>query len=260
MPALFIGHGNPMNALEENQYTSTWQSVGRMIPRPRAVLCISAHWFSDRTAVTATARPETIHDFRGFPHMLSDYRYAAPGSPELAQQVANMLGTSDVALDGSRGLDHGCWSVLTHMFPEVDVPIVQLSMNVQLPFEDHYRIGAQLSRLRDEGVLILGSGNVVHNLRALRMDEKCQPYPWAMRIEKRIAEYLESEDHGPLLDISAIDPEFRFAIPSPDHYVPLMYIIGTQRADEKINVFLKGIDLASVSMLSFAVGALRPPA
>lgn len=257
MPALFIGHGNPMNAIEENQFTSAWQSIGRLMRRPRAVLCISAHWCTNSTSVSAVPRPETIHDFRGFPHLLSDYTYAAPGDPALAARIQTLLAPLNVVADKSRGLDHGCWSIMTHLFPEADVPVVQLSIDATQPFDFHYRLGAQLAPLRDEDILILGSGNVVHNLNALRMGEDSPPYPWATRIEQRVKECIERDDHAALLDYPSLDPEMRYAVPTPDHFVPLFYVLGAKRESDQVSLLTKGIDLGSVSMLSMSIGALK---
>lgn len=243
-----------MNALEENRFTSAWQSIGRMIPKPRAVLCISAHWYLTSTSVTTTAKPETIHDFQGFPHFLNDFTYAAPGDPALAARIQGLLAPVNVLVDKTRGLDHGCWSIMTHLFPEADAPVVQLSMDVTQPIDFHYRLGAQLAPLRDEGVLILGSGNVVHNLRTMRMQEDAPPYPWAKRIEQRILECIERGDHTALLNYPSFDPEMRYAVPTPDHYVPLLYVLGTQREGEQAKLLLKGIDLGSISMLSISIG------
>lgn len=257
MPTLFIGHGNPMNAIEENRFSSAWQSIGRLMPRPRAVLCISAHWCTNSTSVTATAKPETLHDFQGFPHLLNNYTYAAPGDPALAKRIQDLLAPTTVVADNARGLDHGCWSIMTHLFPEADVPVVQLSLDATQPFDFHYRLGARLAPLRDEGVLILGSGNVVHNLRALRMGEDSPPYPWATRIEQRVSECIERGDHASLIDYPTLDPEMRHAVPTPDHFVPLLYILGTQREDDRTSLLLKGIDLGAVSMLSVSIATAQ---
>lgn len=259
MPALFIGHGNPMNAIEENRYSSAWQSIGRLIPRPRAVLCISAHWCTQGTAVSAAAKPETLHDFSGFPHFLNEYTYAAPGDPALAAQIQALLAPTAVVADMQRGLDHGCWSILTHLFPEADIPVVQLSLDVTQPFGSHYQLGAQLAPLRDEGVLLLGSGNVVHNLQALRMGEDSPPYPWATRIEQRVRECIEHGEHAALIDYPTLDPDMRHAVPTPDHFVPLLYVLGAQRENDQAKLLLKGIDLGSISMLSVLIGKEESP-
>lgn len=242
-----------MNAIEENRYSSAWQSIGGLMPRPRAVLCISAHWCSNSTSVTTIAKPETIHDFSGFPHLLSDYIYAAPGDPALAERIQELLTPLNVIADPRRGLDHGCWSIMTHMFPLADIPVVQLSIDATQPFDFHYRLGARLAPLRDEGVLILASGNVVHNLRAARMTEDTPPYPWATRIEQRFKECIEKGDHAALINYPSLDPEMRYAVPTPDHFVPLLYAVGAQREGDQPKLLLKGVEYGAISMLSISI-------
>ena len=252
--ALFIGHGNPMNTLEDNRYTRTWREIGQALPRPRAILAISAHWYINATAVTAMAQPETIHDFGGFPQALFDYQYPAPGDPALAAQIQSLLAPLPVIADQGWGLDHGTWSILAHMFPQADIPVVQLSIDATQPNAFHYQLGKKLAALRDEGVLILGSGNLVHNLRAVRWGENSQPYPWASRIEQRLKDCLVQGNHQSLIDYASLDPEAKLAIPTPEHYLPLLYVLGAQRPGDKTSFPLEGVDLGSISMLSVSIG------
>jgi 4,5-DOPA dioxygenase extradiol len=258
MPALFIGHGSPMNTLEDNRYTRTWREIGRKfgqsVPRPRAVLAISAHWYINATAITAMARPKTIHDFGGFPQALFDYQYPAPGDPELAARVQSLLAPLNVASDQGWGLDHGTWSVLGHLFPDADIPVVQLSIDAMQPNKFHYEVGKKFAVLRDEGVLILGSGNLIHNLRLVRWGDDSQPYPWATRIEQRLKQCISRNDHAALINYLSLDPEAHLAIPTPEHYLPLLYVLGTRRPEDEVRFPLEGIDLGSLSMLSLSIG------
>ena len=253
MPALFIGHGNPMNTLEDNRYTRIWRNIGQSIPRPKSILSISAHWYINATAVTAMAQPETIHDFGGFPQALFDYQYPAPGHPALAARVQSLLSPLPVVADQGWGLDHGTWSILAHMFPQADIPVVQLSIDATQSDALHYQLGGKLAVLRDEGVLILGSGNLVHNLRAVRWGENSPPYPWATRLEKRFKDCLLLNDYQALIDYASLDPEALLAIPTPEHYLPLLYVLGARRAGDKTSFPLEGIDLGSISMLSVCI-------
>ena len=201
MPAIFFGHGNPMNALSKNSYTEAWTRIGQELPKPKAILCISAHWFVSGTAVTVAARPQTIHDFGGFPRQLHEVQYPAPGEPNLARRVQQMLAPARVDLDDSWGLDHGTWSVLCHVYPNADVPVVQLSIDETQPPIVHYEIGNRLEQLREEGVLILGSGNIVHNLHTYSWGQRSQePYDWAISFENKVRELLLAEDHKSLID------------------------------------------------------------
>jgi 4,5-DOPA dioxygenase extradiol len=254
MPALFVGHGSPLNALADNRYTQAWRRIGRSLPRPKAILAISAHWYVRGIAVTAMELPATIHDFYGFPQALYDFRYPAPGSPAVAGRVCALLQPLDVQLDRSWGLDHGTWSVLAHMFPDADVPVVQLSIDASHAHAFHYELGKRLAPLRDEGILLLGSGNVVHNLRAMRTGD-ASPYEWALRFEQTVQDHLRRNDNRPLIDYERLDPEARLAAPTPEHYLPLLYVIGAQLEHEAVAFPVAGIDLGSISMLTVAVGA-----
>jgi 4,5-DOPA dioxygenase extradiol len=252
MPVVFFGHGSPMNTLERNQYTETWRKIGEAIPAPKAIVCVSAHWYTEGTAVTAMSRPRTIHDFYGFPQALFDVQYPAPGKPDLAERVRELLAPVDVALDESWGLDHGTWSVLKHAYPKADVPVVQLSIDGTQPPQFHYELARRLAPLRDEGVLVAGSGNVVHNLRLMRRGGAA--YDWAVRFNKKIREALASRDHRALVDFERLGGDARLSVPTPEHYLPLLYIAALQREDEAVSFPVDGYDLGSVSMLTAAAG------
>ena len=254
MPAIFFGHGNPMNALETNAYTEAWARIGRSIPRPRAVLAVSAHWYAPGTAVTAMPRPRTIHDFGGFPRALHEFQYPAPGSPELAARVQALLAPLPVAADAGWGLDHGTWSVLGHVFPEAGVPVVQLSMDETEPAAFHYEIGRRLAPLRDEGVFVMGSGNLVHNLHAYAWGRHpAEPFDWALRFEARARALIEAFDHEPLVAYESLGRDAVLAAPTPDHYLPLLYVLGARHGDDVATFPVSGIDGGSVSMMSVAL-------
>lgn len=255
MPAIFFGHGNPMNALGQNAWTDGWLSIGADVPRPRAILCISAHWYLPATLVTAMSTPRTIHDFGGFPRELFEVVYPAPGDPQLARQVQNLLAPIGAGLDEQWGLDHGTWSVLRHVFPEADVPVVQLSIDETQPPEFHYEIGKLLAPLRDEEVLVIGSGNLVHNLHAYAWgNHTVAPLNWALRFEERARELLEAGNHGPLINYETLGPDALLAVPTPDHYLPLLYITGLQRDGDQISFPVEGYDGGSISMLAVRIG------
>ena len=252
MPVVFFGHGSPMNTLARNAYTEAWRKIGEAIPAPKAIVCVSAHWYTEGTAVTAMNRPRTIHDFYGFPQDLFDVQYPAPGKPELAFRVRELLAPVDVALDDSWGLDHGTWSVLKHAYPEADIPVVQLSIDGTQPPEYHYEIARRLAPLRDEGILVAGSGNVVHNLRLMRPG--AQAFDWAVRFNESIRGALAARDHATLIGFEKLGADARLSVPTPEHYLPLLYIAGLQREDEAMTFPVDGYDLGSVSMLSAAAG------
>ena len=253
MPALFIGHGSPMNALESNRHTEAWRALGASLPeKPRAVLCVSAHWLTEGLAVTAMPWPRTIHDFGGFPRALFEMQYPAPGDPALAARIAEALAPLPVELDQSWGLDHGAWSVLVHLFPQADVPVLQLSLDAGQPESFHLGLGQRLGALRDEGVLILGTGNVVHNLRTL--DWSGGAYDWAVRFNDWARGRILAGDHAALCDWRAHGADAARAIPTAEHYWPLLPVLGARRADEKVQVVTDGIELGSISMLALRVG------
>jgi 4,5-DOPA dioxygenase extradiol len=256
MPALFVGHGNPMNALLDNPYTQQWAALGIAIPRPKAILSVSAHWYIEDAAVTVSTAPRTIHDFGGFPRELYQIRYPAPGDLDLAARVQKLLTPVPVRRDERWGLDHGTWSVLCHVYPHADIPVVQLSIDETQPPSFHYEIGKRLAQLREEGVLILGSGNLVHNLHAYAWGRRVQePYDWAISFEKRVREQLLAGDHKPLIAYgSQLGSEAELAVPTPDHYLPLLYIAGTRTASEPVMFPVEGVDGGSVSMVAVRVG------
>jgi 4,5-DOPA dioxygenase extradiol len=256
MPAIFFGHGNPMNALLHNAYTEGWASIGKSIPRPKAVLCVSAHWYFPATAVTAMTAPRTIHDFGGFPRELYQVQYPAPGSPALAQRVRELLAPLPVGLDDENwGLDHGTWSVLRHVFPEADVPVVQLSIDETRAPEFHYELAKRLAPLRDEGVLVAGSGNIVHNLHTYAWGRhEVEPFDWAVRFERLARELLMSGNDGPLVDYESLGRDALLSAPTPDHYLPLLYVIGLRRADDQVSFPVEGFDGGSISMLTAQMG------
>lgn len=256
VPAVFFGHGSPMNTLDRNQYTEAWRALGETMPRPRAVLSVSAHWYTRGTAVTAMENPKTIHDFYGFPQALFDVEYPAPGDPGLASRVRELLAPQEVHSDHSWGLDHGTWSVLKHVYPHADIPVVQLSIDGTRAAQFHYDTGKRLAPLRDEGVLVVGSGNVVHNLRLMKRGGG-PAYDWSVRFNEKIREALASRDHTTLVDFERMGEDARLSVPTPEHYLPLLYIAGLQGEDETMSFPVDGYDLGSVSMLTAVAG--MPP-
>ena len=254
-PALFIGHGSPMNTLEDNGYTQGWAAMGRNLPRPKAILAISAHWYFGATAVTAMARPRTIHDFYGFPQKLFDVEYPASGDPGLAGRIQELVKPEWMGLDQDQwGLDHGTWSVLKHMYPDADVPVVQLSLNATRPIDYHVAMGRKLAALRDEGVMILGSGNIVHNLRRVEWDKPDSGTEWGRRFDEAAGEQLREapEDILKLLE----HPDYAMAVPTPDHFLPVLYLAGIAAEEgSQVETLLEGHALGSISMTSYGIGA-----
>jgi 4,5-DOPA dioxygenase extradiol len=255
MPVVFLGHGNPIYAISNNVYTERWASLGKSIPRPRAVVAISAHWYGAGSAVTANLTPRTIHDFGGFPPELYEVEYPAPGSPELARRLKGLLSPVTVDLDESWGLDHGTWSVLRHVFPKADVPILQLRIDETQPPQFHYEIGKRLSPLREENILILGSGNIVHNLRAYAWGQSgVDPFDWAERFEKLVRVSLLGGNDLQLVEYEKLGRDAMLSVPTPDHYLPLLYVMGLRREGEPISFPVEGIEGGSLSMLSVQIG------
>jgi 4,5-DOPA dioxygenase extradiol len=255
LPAIFFGHGNPLNALQKNAYTEAWAAIGQALPRPKAILVVSAHWYLEGTSVTAMVRPRTIHDFGGFPRELYEVEYAALGDPALAQRVQSLLSPLSVGLDQKWGLDHGAWSVLCHVFPEADVPVVQLSMDETQPAAFHYEVGRRLAPLRDEGVLILGSGNLVHNLHAYAWGRHpAAPFDWAVRFETKVRELLGAGEHTPIIEYESLGPDALLSVPTPEHFLPMLYVIALQRKGEVLSYPIAGVDGGSISMLAVQVG------
>ena len=259
MPAAFIGHGNPMNALETNRYTQAWRAFGASVPRPRAILVVSAHWYINATAVTAMPRPRTIHDFFGFPQQLFDVDYPAPGLPALAEEVSDIVKPTWVGADiDSWGIDHGTWSVLVHAFPDADIPVTQLSINADRGFDYHLELGAKLAPLRESGVLILGSGNVVHNLGGVRRDLPDSGFDWAQRFDSDAKETMLDDP----LNAARLDAhrDFRHAVPTPDHFLPLLYLAGLAAAGKQgADVLVDGYAYGSLSMTAYTLGLAADP-
>ncbi len=255
MPAIFLGHGNPLNALSNNSYTQGWAILGRSLPRPEAVLAVSAHWYIPLTAVTAGTSPPTIHDFGGFPDKLYRVQYPAPGSPGLARHVQELLAPGSVTLDEGWGLDHGTWAVLCHLFPQADIPVVQLSIDETQPPMHHYQVAKKLKILREEGILVIGSGNIVHNLTAYAWgNHRRHSYDWARRFEEQVRKRLIGGDDMSLVDYQNLGPDALLSIPTPDHYLPLLYILGLRGEKDSVSFPVEGIDGGSVSMLAVRIG------
>ena len=255
MPALFIGHGSPMNTLELNGFTKGWRAIGKALPRPRAIVVVSAHWFFGATAVTAMERPRTIHDFYGFPPELFAFDYPAPGDPGVAQEIVDALAPVWCGLDRDQwGLDHGTWSVLAHVYPDADIPVVQLSINALKPLDYHVDLGRKLAPLRNRDILVLASGNVVHNLRRVQWDKPDSAFDWAERFDDAVQQEL-SDDPGSILKV--VDhPDYTLAVPTPDHFIPMLYIAGmAAEAGEHMQPFLKGYSMGSLSMTCYSAGA-----
>jgi 4,5-DOPA dioxygenase extradiol len=259
MPVLFLGHGSPMNAIEENEFVNGFRQVGKAITKPNAILCISAHWETKGTYVTAMEKPPTIHDFGGFPQALFDVQYPAPGDPALAKETKELVKKTNVGLDEKWGLDHGAWSVIKHLYPAADVPVIQMSLDYTQPPSYHYELAKELSTLRKKGVLIIGSGNLVHNLRLVAWDKLNTDnygYDWALEAKEKMNQYILSGDHQPLINYKSQGKSFDLAIPSPDHYLPLLYTLALKEEKEKISLFNDKAVGGSLTMTSVKIGAV----
>lgn len=255
MPTLFVGHGSPMVTLDDNTYTKGWRSLGESLPRPRAILCVSAHWYLPQTLVTGNDRPRTIHDFGGFPKPLFDIQYPAPGDPALALDVAKLLSPTVVALDNEWGLDHGTWTVLRHIYPEADIPVIQLSLNRSQDAAWHFELARRLRPLRDDNVLIVGSGNLVHNLRRYDWSgSRVEPFEWAQRFESMARERMLAADFEPLVNYKKQGADAMMAVPTPDHYLPLIYVLAQHHDGDQITFPVEGFDGGSMSMLAVQIG------
>jgi 4,5-DOPA dioxygenase extradiol len=255
LPAIFFGHGNPMNAVMENSYTEAWRRIGENLPRPRAILSMSAHWFVPGTGVTISTSPRTIHDFGGFPRELYQVEYPARGDPDLARRVQKLLAPLPVHLDDSWGLDHGTWSVLRHVYPLADIPVVQLSIDETQPSSFHFEVGQRLASLRAENILIMGSGNLVHNLHTYAWGRHTpDPYDWAVRFENKAREMMLAGEYKALIQYEKLGQEALLSIPTPDHYLPLLYVIATTQQRELVTFPVEGVDGGSISMLAVQVG------
>jgi 4,5-DOPA dioxygenase extradiol len=237
MPVLFLGHGSPMNAIELNEFSSGWRTVGKSLPVPTAILCISAHWETRGTFVTAMEKPRTIHDFGGFPQALFDVQYPAPGSPELAIETQNLLTSVEAGLDENWGLDHGAWSVIKHLYPKADIPVIQLSLDYSKSPREHYELAKQLAALREKGVLIIGSGNMVHNLRIINWNKPDSGYDWAIETDAKMREWITDRNHQALIDYKTGGRAFEQSIPTPEHYLPLLYTLALQGKNEEASFF-----------------------
>jgi 4,5-DOPA dioxygenase extradiol len=256
MPVLFLGHGSPMNAIEENEFVTGFRNIGKEIPKPKVILCISAHWETSGTFVTAMEKPKTIHDFGGFPDELFAVQYPAPGSPELAKELKKIIKKTEVGLDEKWGLDHGCWSVVKHLYPHADVPIIQMSLDYNQPAKYHYELAKELSSLRAEGVLIIGSGNIVHNLGMVAWDKlnaDAYGYDWAIEANEKIKGFILDGDHRSLIDYQSQGREFNLAIPTPEHFLPLLYVLAIKEKNEKISLFNDKCVAGSLSMTSLRI-------
>ncbi len=255
LPAVFLGHGNPMQTLAHNDYTEAWRQLGLDMPRPRAILAISAHWYGSGAAVTVATAPRTLHDFGGFPRELYQIQYRAPGDPGLAGSIQRLLAPLAVSADESWGLDHGTWSVLRHVYPDADIPVVQLRIDATKGPDHHFDIGRMLTPLRDEGVLIVGSGNLIHNLRMYAWDRPLrEPYDWAVRFDNKVRELVRKGDFAPLIHYEALGRDATLSIPTPDHYLPLLYVLGARRPGDGIRFPVSGIEGGALSMLAVQVG------
>ncbi|WP_017496658.1 4,5-DOPA dioxygenase extradiol [Flavobacterium sp. WG21] len=256
MPVLFLGHGSPMNAIEENQFVTGFRNLAKTLPQPNAILCISAHWFTNGTKVTAMQMPRTIHDFGGFPQALFEVQYPAKGSPELAQETKKILEPVLVDLDEHWGLDHGAWSVIKHLYPEANVPVIQLSIDYTKSGQYHFELAQKLQSLRRKGVLIIGSGNIVHNLRLVdfrNFDKDNYGYDWAIEARETINSYLLDDNFQPLIDFEKMNKATQLAIPTPEHYLPLLYTLGLKEKSEELSLFNDKLLAGSLSMTSVKI-------
>lgn len=249
-PALFVGHGSPMNALEENEYSLEWRTISSGLPKPRSIVCISAHWTTGDTFITAMDEPRTIHDFSGFTEELSQVQYPAPGDPVLAEAICKQA-QYRIKPDYRWGLDHGCWSVLKHMYPDADIPLIQLSLNNNLTAREHFELGQQLQYLRSQNILVIGSGNIVHNLSVVKWADEA--YPWALDFDELVKKKIADRDFDSLINFGGLHPDFRLAIPTIEHYLPMLYILGMSSPDSDINFFCEDVTMGAISMTGMLV-------
>lgn len=251
MPTLFIGHGSPMNAIEDNEYSETWKKIGRMIPRPAAILSVSAHWYTKGSFVNDEQKPNIVYDMYGFPEELYEVKYIAPGNPDLAHNTVKIVSSANITIDNSWGIDHGTWSVLCRMFPEANIPLMQLSIDAHAKPETHYQIGRELAALRKEGVLILGSGNVVHNLGKIDFSMEGRGFQWAYEFDKYIADEIRNNNHDNVINYHNEGKSAQIAFPYPDHFYPLLYVLGASDKKDKLSVFCESCTYGSLSMTSY---------
>lgn len=252
MPVLFVGHGSPMNAIEDNEFSRAWRDAGKTLPKPRAILCVSAHWVTRGTLVTAMEQPRMIYDMYGFPKELYEVKYPAPGSPDLAEQIRRIIKKTEVKPDQEWGLDHGTWSVLSNMFPEANIPVIQMSLNANLPVQDHYEVASQLKELREEGVLVISSGNIVHNLSMVEFRDFA--YDWAAEFDTQVKNWILADDHDPIINFQKQGQAAQLAINSGEHYVPLLYSLALKDESDKVSFFAEKVWGGSVSMRSVRIG------
>jgi 4,5-DOPA dioxygenase extradiol len=253
-PVLFIGHGSPMNAIEDNEFTKGWRQMGKQLAKPKAIICISAHWETKGTFVTAMEKPKTIHDFGGFPQALFDTQYPAPGSPATAKEVQSVVTKTEVGLDTEQwGLDHGSWSILKPMFPDADIPVIQISLDYTKPPQWHYELAKELSALRKKGVLIIGSGNLVHNLGRIDWQKPDSAYDWAVTFNEKAKGFMRNNDHKSLINYTSLGKEAQLSIPTPDHYLPLLYVLGMKDEKEELSFFNDKAVMGSITMTSVLI-------
>lgn len=254
MPVLFVGHGSPMNAIEDNAFSRKWKEIGRQLPRPNAIICVSAHWETKGTFVTAMSQPKTIHDFGGFPKELFDVQYPAPGNPKLALEIKSTVKGTEVGLDQQWGLDHGCWSVVKHLYPNADIPVLQLSIDYTKNPQYHFELARELESLRQKGILIIGSGNMVHNLGMLNWQNQNTGFDWAIEANDRMKQFISEGDYTQLINYSSQGKSFQLAIPTPEHYLPLLYTLGLKGEKDDLTFFNEKVMMGSISMSSVMIG------
>lgn len=257
MPVLFLGHGDPMNAIRENEYATGFKNIAKTLPKPKAIICISAHWLTKGTHITAMENPETIHDFGGFPRELHEVQYNAKGSPQLAHQTKKIIGNDAAILNYDWGLDHGAWSVIKHLYPDASIPVIQLSIDYHKPAQYHYELAKKLKTLREKGILIISSGNIVHNLRKLDFKHKPEDnygYEWAHIAKNKINQLLLDGNHKAIINYQKLGKEVQLAVPTPDHYYPLLYTLGLKSENEELNLFNDKLTEGSISMTSIKLG------
>jgi len=257
MPVLFVGHGSPMNAISENEFVQNWRELGKTLPKPKAIFCISAHWETRGTFVTAMSKPPTIHDFGGFPKALFDVQYPAPGSPEFAKETKRIVTKTEIGLDEKWGLDHGAWSVIKNIYPLADVPVFEMSLDYYQSPQYHYDLAKELASLREKGVLIIGSGNIVHNLRMAAWDKVDEPeygFDWALQANDTFKRLILANKHKELINFSALGKEVQMAIPTPEHYLPLIYVLALKKEDEPVTIFNDKAVMGSLTMTSVRIG------
>ena len=255
MPLLFMGHGSPMNAIEENEFVTGWRNIGKTLPRPNAILCISAHWETKGTFVTAMQKPATIHDFGGFPCELFEVQYPAPGSPELARETKSIITKTTVGLDETWGLDHGAWSVIKRLYPTADIPVIEMSLDYSQPPQYHYELAKELASLRNKGVLIIGSGNMVHNLRVIDWQNPGGGYDWAIEANTKLKKLIAENEISQLIDYKTLGREITLSVPTPEHYLPMLYILGLKDEKENVSFFNDKTVMGSIAMTSFKIGS-----